>query len=204
MQINSCEQGTEEWFDARRGIPTASEFKSILTSQGKPSTTQTTYMYKLMAEWLMEKTPESYTNEWMERGKELEGEAGAFYELNTGVEIAHVGFATLDNGMAGCSPDGLLVGGGLELKCPAPHTHVKYLLANKCPAEYIPQVQGSIWICEAQWWDFMSYHPDMPPLIIRVPRDQAFIDQLSAEVHSFTAKMLEKRQQLLKQLGKAE
>lgn len=202
MQINNCEQGSEEWFAARRGIPTASEFKSIFTSQGKVSASQSTYMYKLIAEWLMDKTPEAYTNEWMERGKELESEARAFYELRESEEVQEVGFVTLDSGMAGCSPDGLLKDGGLELKCPAPHTHVKYLLAGKCPAEYIPQVQGSMWICGALWWDFMSYHPDMPPLVVRVNRDQKFVDQLSAEVGVFTGKLFEKRQQLPKQLGR--
>lgn len=196
MRINNCEQGTEEWFAARLGIPTASAFKNIYTSGGKASTSASVYAHKLIAERLMGYHPESYTNEAMERGIELEGEARGLYQFAQDEECRQVGFVTLDDGSTGCSPDGLIDSGGLEIKCPSPHVHVKYLLAGKCPAEYVPQVQGSIWICEADWWDFMSYHPDMQPLIVRVYRDDEYIAGLAAEIAKFNDKLASMREVL--------
>jgi len=35
MKILTFEQQTPEWFDARRGIPTASNFSKILTTKGE-------------------------------------------------------------------------------------------------------------------------------------------------------------------------
>ena len=38
MKVIQCTQGTPDWFEARRGIPTASRFDMILTPKtGKPS-----------------------------------------------------------------------------------------------------------------------------------------------------------------------
>jgi hypothetical protein len=78
---------------------------------------------------------------------------------------------------------------GLEIKCPAPHTHVSYLVKNKCPAEYIAQIQGSMWICERDQWDFLSFHPDMPPLLITVKRDEKFIATLASLIEEMSEKV---------------
>ena len=189
MQTLDCEQGTEEWFAARLGIPTASCFKDLITSQGKRASPFSTYANKLAAERLMGKSPESFTSEWMQRGTEMEPQARASYEFDRGVDIEQVGFCTLDDGSAGASPDGLTADYGLEIKCPAPHTHVGYLAAGKLPAAYVPQVQGCMWICEREHWDFMSFHPDMPALLIRVDRDQAYIDELAKLVAALNEKV---------------
>lgn len=173
-------------------------FNKIITSQGKPVTASTTdtYMNTLLAEWLVSGQVESYQSEWMARGTELEPRARAFYELETGKEVKQVGFVKHDFLDVGGSPDGLSDTGGIEIKCPAPQTHVKYLLQQKCPADYIPQVQGSMWLCERDEWDFLSYHPDMSPLLITVTRDDAFIETLESLVTKFLEKMQQKRGKL--------
>lgn len=191
-----CEQGTPQWHDARRGIPTASCFNKIFTSQGKPATSASTYMDELLAAWFMGET-ENYTNEWMQRGTELEPEARGWYEFVHG-PVDQVGLVYLDDRkLISCSPDGLQESGGLEIKCPKASTHVNYMLSGKCPAQYVPQVQGNIWICEREWWDFLSYHPDSPnQFLIRVMRDDKYIKALSEAVESFVDKMLTKREKL--------
>jgi hypothetical protein len=84
---------------------------------------------------------------------------------------------------AGASPDGLVgESGGLEIKCPMPATHIEYLRDGRLPSKYIQQVQGCLWISGRDWWDFMSYHPKMTPLIIRVYRDEVFIKALESVV----------------------
>lgn len=191
MRVLECEQGSEEWFAARLGIPTASSFKDIITSQGKKASAFDRYANTLAAEILMGKTPEAFESEWMRRGTELEPQARAFYEFERDCDVPQVGFCLLDDGSAGASPDGLLTDRGLEIKCPAPHTHVAYLAKGKCPAEYVPQVQGCMWICERDQWDFLSFHPDMPPLLITVNRDEKFIAELSCLVVQLTDRVAE-------------
>jgi hypothetical protein len=39
-----------------------------------------------------------------------------------------------------------------------------------------------LWISGRDWWDFMSYHPKMEPLIVRVFRDEEFIKALECAV----------------------
>ena len=39
-----------------------------------------------------------------------------------------------------------------------------------------------MWITGRKWWDFVSYHPEMDSLIVRVERDEEYIWQLAAAV----------------------
>ena len=185
MRLIDCEQGTPEWLAARLGVPSASMFAKIVTTKGAWSTQADSYINQLVAEELTGETTPVYQNEHMIRGTELEPDARSLYELMTDVSVEEVGFCLHDTLKAGCSPDGL-VGedseGGLEIKCPAPATHVEYLRGGVLPSKYKQQVMGCLWITGRQWWDFMSYHPNMKPLIVRVERDEEFIAALEANV----------------------
>lgn len=179
MRRVECEQYSDEWWQARLGIPTASCFKDIVTSQGKKASAFDRYTHTLVAERLMGHPPESFETPWMQRGTELEPQARQFYSFARDVDVEQVGLCLTDNGKAGASPDGLTPESGLEIKCPAPHTHVEYLTRGKIPATYVPQVQGQMWVCERDRWDFLSFHPEMPPLLVTVERDDKFIATLS-------------------------
>lgn len=197
MIVHDLEQGTEEWFAVRLGIPTASRFADIYTSTGKSASGQDRYLHTLAAEWLMGGKVETYQNEHMIRGNELEPEARAFYEFESGFEVEQTGFITTDDGMIGGSPDGLTEDGGLEIKCPTPQVHVEYLLKGKCPAKYYPQVQGLMFLTGKEHWDFVSYHPDMPQqLVVRVERDEKWIEGFTAEIAKFNNKLLSMREKL--------
>lgn len=189
MIVIDCEQGSPEWFAARLGKPTASEFDKIITAGGKPSTQADGLLHKLLAELITGKPAAFTESDWMKRGKEYEAEARDFLAFHHDIEIARVGFVTTDCGSFGCSPDGMYADGGCELKCPSPGVHVSYLLAGKLPSEYVPQVQGSMLVTGAPWWDFVSYHPDMPPLILRVERDPKFHEALAELMGKFLAKL---------------
>lgn len=199
MIVVQCEQRSEEWLSARLGIPTASEFdKIIMPATGKASTSADAYMFRLLGEWMTGKQQESFQSGWMERGSELEPEARAYYELQTDGAIQQVGFVYRDESrMVGCSPDGLLPGGGVEFKCPSAGMHVRYLLSGNLANEYIPQVQGAMWITGAEWWDWMSYHPDMEPSIVRVLRDPPYIAKLETLMSAFIEKMVKHRAELI-------
>ena len=47
MIIVDCEQGTEEWFQARMGVPSASNFSRICTTTGKWSAQAESYINEL-------------------------------------------------------------------------------------------------------------------------------------------------------------
>lgn len=192
--VDDIEQGSDEWKLARSAIPTASSFDKIITPTGSPSSQADGYMNKLLAEWLTGSPIETYRGEWMERGIALEGDARMTYEFIKDVEVQQVGLVYLDEDrLVSASPDGLTPDGGYETKCPAPHTHVQYLLDDRMPNKYKPQVQGSMWVTGRPHWDFMSYHPEMKPLIVRIHRDERYIKLLSDAVMSFVDEMLKKR-----------
>ena len=170
MQVLDIEQGSPEWFEARKGLPTASCFSKIITPKtGKLSASVDAYIAELIAE-TKEDTTEQIRSYWMERGRLLEGEARAWYEFETDSDVEQVGLI-LNHGV-GYSPDGLAdPKGGLEIKCPMPKTHIKYLMAGEIPIEYKPQLHGGLYVAELDWIDFLSYCPGYNPLLIRVVPD---------------------------------
>ena len=189
MIIHDVTQGTQEWLAARLGIPTSSQFDRIITAaKGDLSKQARKYAHELVAEILLgEPTADSIGNlEWVARGKLLEPQAVQQYEFTNDVETRAVGFATTDDGRIGCSPDRLVVGqrGGLEIKVPMPATHMSYLIDGRGD-DYRQQVQGTIAICEAEWWDFYSFHPSLPPALIRTHRDEPYIAKMRAALGEF-------------------
>lgn len=184
------DQGSPEWFEARLGLITASNFDKLITSTGKRSTQSKSYMHKLLAEWLTGTSISQEANEWMQRGNELEAEARSFYELMTGFDVKQVGLVYADEDKTvSCSPDGLMSDRGLEIKCPAPHTHVSYLLSGKLPSKYVAQVQGSMYVTGLNKWDFLSFHPEMEPLLITVERDVKFCASLHQTICDLVIEM---------------
>lgn len=187
MRVLSCIQGTQEWLQLRCGIPTASEFDRILTPKGKPSIQAENFMYGLLSERIMGRPRTEAVSFWMERGSVMEAEAVAFYEFQKDIETVPVGLITNDAGTIGASPDRLVGDDGLaEFKCPAEHTHVAYLLGKAVDQTYYPQLQGQLWITERKWVEICSYHPAMPPVIVRVERDEQYIEMLSKAVTAFS------------------
>lgn len=184
--IDNCEQGSEEWFRERAGHPTASCFNKILTPKTMKSSSQAEkYMYQLAAERIAGPDMGGYESVSMQRGRELEDEARKLFELHYGIEVKKVGLIyPNDKKLYSCSPDGFW-GEGLEIKCPIAHTHVSYLLAGAIPADYVLQVQGSMFVTEQDHWFFMSYYPGLPPLILRVDRDHKLCSTLKIELETF-------------------
>jgi putative phage-type endonuclease len=176
MRIINVEQRTTEWFAARLGVPSASNFERVITPGGKRSTQVEAYMNRLVADILTGVSEQHQPSEAMMRGTELEPEARAYYELIAG-PVEEIGFCIHDDGF-GCSPDGVVGDGLLEIKCPLAHTHVEYLRAGHLPSTYIPQVQGQMLVMDKQWCDFLSYHPSMKPLLVRVNRDDKYCAML--------------------------
>src|SRR5437763_1712549 len=131
MKIFDCEQNSPEWYAARLGIPTASEFSTVLAvgPKGGKSPGRVAYLNKLAGEVLTGEPMPHYSNDDMERGKLMEDEARDLYAFQTGAEIRRIGF--IRNGDTGASPDSLIGDkGGLEIKSAAAHIQIARLLAD--------------------------------------------------------------------------
>lgn len=170
-------QYSEMWDRLRIGIPTSSGFEKIITPTGRESAQWKKYAHGLIAERCLNRRIESYMSPWMENGHELEADAMTQYELMRNLETVEVGFVTSDDGKVGCSPDRLVGDDGLlELKCPKPNTQIDYIIGDDLAKDYYPQLQGQLWITERKWVDIMAYHPEIPPVIVRMQRDEGYID----------------------------
>lgn len=199
MIILPGEQGSQEWIDHRLGRPTASAFKRVVTSTGRLSKQREKYVAELLAEWVTGDPWVQFETEWTERGKELEPEARRAYGFLRDVDPVSVGFCLHDSGVAGCSPDGLVGEPGLlELKCPGAPRHIYYLAHQEVPSDYVAQVQGQIWVTGREWCDFMSYHPGLPPFLIRVAPDPTYQKALSLYLPDLHAELEEGRERLIK------
>nr|DAU84976.1 MAG TPA: Exonuclease [Caudoviricetes sp.]DAY75136.1 MAG TPA: Exonuclease [Caudoviricetes sp.] len=186
-----CEQGSEEWLQARLGIPTATGFENIVTATGKKSSAQIKYMAELIEESIIGLQDESFKSRFMERGNQLEPLARSAYEFITGNAVTQVGGVYLDeNKEVMVSPDGLIpeLKKGLEIKCPKMSTHIRYLLEGGVPSEYVIQVQANLWVTGYETWDFVSYCPEyqkQPLYIFTTHRDQALMTAFNKLIPQF-------------------
>lgn len=192
MIFHDVPQASPEWFALRVGIATGSCFDKIITAKtGKLSTQADEYANTLIAEMILGESQENFMpSYWMERGALMEQEALQTYRIITDHEIDRGGFGTNDAQTYGASPDfriiknGKVIGGG-EIKCPAPKTHVANLQRDAMDPNYMPQVQGQILVFGFEIHDWFSYHPDMPPALIRTPRDDEYCAKLEDALNGF-------------------
>ncbi len=189
-------QGTPEWFRARAGIPTASGFDEFIKpSTGTPRTGEKPFKYlcKCVAEYMMGGPLDDGDSIWMTRGRKMETEAIAWYELERDIDVQRVGLILRDDKAVGCSPDGLVgEDGGIEVKVPGMKQHVAYMIEpQRLVDKYRCQVQGMLWITGRPWWDMLSYNPGIHPVCVRVERDERFIGAMASCVESLMVKLHE-------------
>lgn len=202
MKTYDVIQGTDEWMQLRLGKPTASEFSKLFTDSLEPRKGEMpkTLLHQKVAEIWSGPLP-SFGTKYMEDGNVMEDEARPWYEFTHGVKVLTPGFIVSDCGRYGCSPDGLVEAcGGLEIKCPTPTTHAGYVLRGALPGDYAAQVHGSLLVTGLPWWDFVSYSRHMPPLVVRVERDETIIARMSETLASF-CDQIEKANEQMKSIS---
>ena len=205
-----CIQGSREWFEARLGCVTASRISSVIAKRKRVKAGEVPeemacrrdMRWELVSELLSGKTTENFVSEWMQQGTDREPLARAEYELRNDCFVEQVGFAyhpTIK--LAGASPDGLIGDRGLlEIKCPRIETHLQYLDDGVIPEAYLPQM---VWqlacVPDAEWNDFVSFHPDLPAdyqlFVKRLERTKevnALIAGYELEVEQFNKEVQEK------------
>lgn len=198
MIVDNSPQGSPEWMKARVGIPTASNADKIVTTAGVASKSAKKYMYQLAAERITGIKEETYQNDAMKRGIEMEAEARAMYALVTGNEVEETGLCYPDSKkLYGASPDGLVGSdGAIEIKCPSSAIHVGYLLEGALPTDYFQQTQMQLLVTGREYVDFISYFPGLKALIVRAKPDKKFIALLKVELNTFCNELDEVEQKL--------
>lgn len=202
MKIHDHEQGTPEWYSCRLSIPTASKADKLITSKTcKPAKIEA-YAAQLAGEYLTNKEIESFSGTWAtERGNELEPVARSLFEFDHDCTVDQVGFCTDESGTFGGSPDGLMFGSGLEIKCPLAEKFLQIAIeiaeTGQPPAEYHPQCQMLMLVTGRTSWCFMAYHPDFKPAysIISQNEDQQKI--IRSQVNAVIAR----RNAIIRALG---
>lgn len=206
VTIIDAPQRSPEWFAARCGRLTASAAAAMLaTIKSGEAAARRDLRTKLVVERLTGQPQEDgFVSADMQRGVELEADAFAAYEAQTGAVVERVGFLRHDALLIGCSPDGVLDGGTgiLELKVPKSATHLRYLRDGSLPAEYVGQIRHTLWVTGAKYVEFVSYDPRFPDhlqlFIHRVERveidvlayakcAEKFLAEVEAEVEALAA-----------------
>lgn len=192
-------QYSPEWVAVRSGIPTASQFGRIMTPAKRSYSAQARqYALELLDQKHRGYSRDSHCSPEMQYGLDMEPEARAWYAaVHDTRNVQQVGFCLSDCGRFGCSPDALVDDdGGLEIKCPQPVRHLEYLADGVVPREYLPQIHGSLLVTGRAWWDFLSYCPGYPSLVLRVVPDD-FTERLAELLEVFFIELNMLRKQLL-------
>ena len=196
------QQGTDEWHQIRLGKVTASRVADVMSKvKSGESAGRKNYKMDLVVERLTNIPTSSFSNSAMAWGTETEPLARMAYEAFKGVFVNQVAFVehpTIE--WFGCSPDGTIEDGLIEIKCPNTSTHIDYLLAGVPPSKYIPQMQTQMACTGAKWCDFVSFDPRLPSelqlFVVRLDRDEDYIQHIETEVKRF----LEEVKQIYSQL----
>lgn len=183
-------QGTDEWYEQRRGMITASSVGGLLTAKDlKPAdnTTSRGLVALLAAERITGWVDPTYVSDDMLRGHEDEPRAVDVYSKHF-APVKTIGFMVRSWGgcRLGYSPDGLVGDDGLvEVKAPRPKTHVLTALGGTVPAEHMAQLQAGLFVSGREWIDFISFAGGMRLYVRRVLPDPRWFAAITAAVEVF-------------------
>lgn len=207
MIVLDCEQGGLDWNAARFGRPTCSAYSRIIQPKRlKYSEAAAGYQAELLAEWALgiplsvQDLTRFSGSMWTGRGTDMEDEGRRWYSFERDVDVQRVGFMMRSDERTGGSPDGLVdADGGLDLKCLGAAGHMKALLHGV--DDWVPQMQGYMYISGRSWWDVCCYHPTLPKIIHRIERDEKFILALHRAIGRFLSELDAGKRKLLEMPG---
>lgn len=191
MIFHQAQQLSDEWFKIRRGLPTASNAKRIITANGAISQGFNKYAEEIALN--IEKP--KFSNIHTQRGIESEDLAREIYDIESDMpKVQTADFITNDESTCGCSPDGLIwdanpmgdnkIIRGVEIKSHIEKNHIDFIEKKAFRNKYKQQVQMSILICECSSWDLVSYfNGDIH--VIEWKRDDSYLLKLSKYLKVF-------------------
>ena len=188
--LNSFEQGSPEWKQARAGKVTASRAKDARDrlKSGAASGKQIAYACQVALERVSHQPADATFENWqMREGHVQEPIARAAYERRTGNLVDEVGAFATDDDLFLYSPDGLIDGDGLlEVKTLFSPERIMTIVGNGDVSDFIDQCMFGLWLTGRQWIDLVVWVPALEHLSIkRIHRDEDAIEALEADLLTF-------------------
>lgn len=185
-------QGSAEWYAARAGSLGASQIADALaTTRNGWGASRANVRAQLVVERLTGRPADSFCSPAMQRGKDLEPQARAFYSFASGHDVAEVGLVRHPAiAFTHCSPDGFCGDEGMvELKCCGAARHVEILTGSPVEDRYVKQCLWQLACTGRAWVDLAYFNPDFPDAmqlhVQRIERDEAVIAELEKQVAEF-------------------
>jgi putative phage-type endonuclease len=148
LELPQVEQRSEEWYNIRKNLITASDFAQAL-GKGKFGTASQFYKKKCGYE------VDAFDNSLpaLKWGVRYEEVANMLYKLKMNVEVHEFGILKHpDIEFIGASPDGISdMGVMLEIKCPW-----KRKRTDTIPEQYMYQIQGQLEVCNLEECDYFE------------------------------------------------
>ncbi len=182
-------QCSEEWFQLRCGMLTASEMHHIITPSGKPAKNDKmrSHAYDLLAQRMTGHIEPRYISDDMLRGHDDELDARLLYSEKyehvheCGLIVRDFGeFRTEWEGLRiGYSPDGLVGDDGtIEVKGRRAKLQIETIINGGMPHEHMVQVQTGLLVSGRKWCDFISYSAGLPMAVFRADADESMQDAI--------------------------
>ena len=189
--LNSFEQGTPEWKQARAGKVTASRAKDARDrlKSGAPSGKQIAYACQVALERVSGAPADMTFENWqMREGHVQEPIARAAYERLTGNLVDEVGAFATDDDLFLYSPDGLIDDDGLlEVKTLFSPERIMTIVGNGDTSDFEDQCMFGLWLTGRQWIDLVVWVPSLEHLTIkRIDRDEDYIEAMETDLMAFS------------------
>lgn len=167
-------QGSLEWFEIKWGKIGGTLSKGLFVNSD-------TLFVDLLSQHIEEFEPsESYSNEAMERGNELEPFALQYISQYTGLDFQTTGWLqSKEYPLLGISPDGLTKNEEVacEIKCLSRKAHTEILVNNETPKDKIPQIVHYFTVNpKLKKLYFISYRPESIKPFIEIFTPESTVD----------------------------
>jgi hypothetical protein len=187
--LPSVEPRSDEWYDVRRGMVTASAVGQLITAKTiKPASNDNSrgLTTLLAAERITGYTEPTYTSDDMMRGIIDEPLALDVYSKSY-APVTRMGFMIRENRWKlGYSPDALVGNdGAVEVKSRRQKVQLATILNDAVPTENLAQLQCGLLVSGRQWIDYVSYSGGMPMFVKRVFPSSKWFDAIITAVEQF-------------------
>jgi len=173
FSLVDLQQGTSEWLTWRHKGIGASDASTVMGENRfeNPSV--------LLQQKRGPVILDSFQNEAMARGTQLEPEARKLYIATTGNEVRPVCVQSFRYDWLRASLDGLSTNHDavVEIKCGA-SVYRRVSQSRTIPDYYYGQVQHILAITGLDSLDFWCYWPDNPPVLLPIKRNEPYIERL--------------------------